>query len=275
MLSLTVTCSLALSVGVVLGADNWLVDHFRNLSVAQARRKLATRDIKGAITTFDLATSHQALIELIGDSHATRPSREDIIRQVTPLQACNDARFAEVVRIYTNSQDHLSHQFALELHKQVIAISQLEHSIAALESRIRSYIALWRAPTEELSALLGLRPVEASDSLEIPHYTSGVLASLPKLERLADNIATLVDLRAAIQSAKGNVSITGSDAAQQFAERLRLLRLDCAAITEPFDQLINELGEQKKQLNIATQEAELWCKKGAERAIDELSDRIL
>ena len=276
LVSLLISCSVALSLAAIFAGDSWLVGHFRSASVAQARKKLATRDVKGAITTFDLATSQTPMLDSLFDQEtSTTPTREDIIRLVTPMQACNEARFSEVVRIYTDSQDNLGHQIALELHQQVSKINHAKISIADLESKINSYVALWRAPTEEISALLGLRPQESSDPLDIPYYKSGVLASLPKLDRIPDDIATLVDLREAIQKAGGTVDVRGSDAAEQFAERVRLLRSDCSAVTEPFEKLKSALREQKVLLEEATQAADLWCKKGAQIAIDELGARIL
>lgn len=276
MAPLVVVCSVALTIAFILLVDEWLVGHFRSVSVTRARRQLATRDIKGAITTFDSASTQHALMESISSSRVhPLPSSEDIIRLVTPMQACNDGRFIEAVQIYSRADDHLSHQLALELRKQTTKIGELERSIATLESNIRSYLTLWNAPAEEFGALMGLPPIVAPDALEIPHYSHGILASLPKLDRIEDGIETLVALREAIQKAGGTVAVHGSDAAEQFAERLRLLRNDCEALIGPFDQLRTDLSLQKTELTAAIEEADRWCKKGAERSIDELSARIL
>lgn len=268
--------SVTLTLILIISADSWLVSRYRHLNIERARKQLNSRDLKGAITSFDLASNQVSVYEeLFSRESKILPTLNEIVNQVTPIEACNAESFKLALENFSNEKDPITLDMREELQSRVNSITDLEKGIATTEAQMRNYIALWKAPSEEFSSLLGLKALPNNQNLEIPHYTKGVLASLPKLDRLEDGIDTLIALRDAIAKAGGSVNLHGADVAAEFNERISVLRNDCEALVKPFEELKNDLEEHQRKINLVKQEAQLWCLKAANRTLDALNARYL
>lgn len=87
---------------------------------------------------------------------------------------------------------------------------------------------------------------ETADEMEgLLFYQGGVLAKLPRLVGLKDQIKDLQELKAALDAANGAVQLSGPEAPQIFQKRLLSLKTSAGELIEDF----NVLSEQLEDLN--------------------------
>ena len=103
----------------------------------------------------------------------------------------------------------------------------------------------------ELSAFLSFAPDLKGQELEF--YEAGVLAGLPRLAQLPDNIPTLVSLKQELDRAGGKVKLIGQDAPKRFAEKIDTFAASTKMFRDEMAAFIDknrELDKQLKQLKI-------------------------
>ena len=124
------------------------------------------------------------------------------------------------------------------------ASENANHATAELSEKLRRLRDAHKLIAADFARLLSLHSKYDSpndskdDSLQI--YRSGVLANLPILIGLSDEIPDLIALRSEIEHAGGKVSLGGENVAEEFSKTLEDLRKASTSI-------INEYSNMKQQ----------------------------
>lgn len=128
-------------------------------------------------------------------------------------------------------------QHYLKERKELVALSR---ELKSIEQKIVQNTERFQIVAKDVEALFNLRQVRISDPQELPVYRSGVLAGLPMLESLPDQLLNLVELREELDLAGGEVSVSGPDAAQEFMLKLEMLQQSSATFVETHSDLVEK-----------------------------------
>ena len=145
------------------------------------------------------------------------------------------------------------------------SVKQHQAEIERLHGELRDQVNQFLLVASDLGELLSIAALESANPIEpLPVYRLGVLAGIPKVPQIPDNISDLVSFREKLQRVSGNVRLNGPNVHLLFQDKLRGYRESVAAIESKHTRLLEVRRTEEQAIQQLDSELRLINESGKE-----------
>ncbi len=131
-----------------------------------------------------------------------------------------------------------------------IAIPQTAQSLEDARVRASGDVIEFKGAADDLAELLGLRAEELPEQGQnLPVYALGVLAGLPRLQNLPDDLPDLATLNEIMTSLGGKIGVSGSNLAEAFNQRIIEIRAVVTSSNASYSTSLQEVDQFSQRLS--------------------------